>query len=214
MQKVGNNPEIEVLLADACPTVLLGLRAVLQDTGGANIVGEASDQRQTLHLISELQPEWVVVDPAFGRGATAPHQEGVHWADLCREIKARPNPPGIVVYTGHNSPTDLAALILAGADHYVHKSLELEQLAEARKRIREGERVWLPGPRPEEPPSGTVVTPEGVILTPREQEVLALKLRRYTNAEIARELHISLNTVKHHVTSIRRKRGRIRRRLR
>lgn len=99
--------------------------------------------------------------------------------------------------------------MLAGADHYVHKSTEFEEIAAVRKRVQAGERVWLLGSRNEAPLTRMVATLEGVALTPREQEILAFKLRRYRNKEIAEALCISVETVKRHVTSIRRKRGQV-----
>ena len=78
-------------------------------------------------------------------------------------------------------------LLNAGGAEVVGETSTAEQtvrLTTALKRICAGERVWLPGPQPERAPSLTMVSLEGISLTPREQEILTLKLRRYSNAEI------------------------------
>ena len=74
---------------------------------------------------------------------------------------------------------------------------------DAARRTASGHRVWDIGDEAGEPIAGPA--PESVDLTARELEVLTLKQHRLANADIAGTLNISLHTVKHHVSSIRRK---------
>lgn len=213
MYRDGNRADVKVLLADPCPSTRLGLKEMLRLSGGAKVVAEASNAEETLRLTAKLRPEWIIVDPAFGHPPSARHAECLHWANwanLCRELKSLPDPPGIVVYTHHNHPPDVAALIHAGADHYVHKNVSVEKLAEVRARIRRGERVWMTGPPRDDPATDAPDNPAGIRLTRREREILDLKRYHLSNTEIARSLHISVNTVKHHVTKINKKQGAIR----
>jgi DNA-binding NarL/FixJ family response regulator len=92
----------------------------------------------------------------------------------------------------------------------LHKGVGCEDLLDAARRCAAGENVWdVSTGREGSGHHGDVLTRDcatvNTRLSPRETEVLALKLRRRTNAEIAEALNMSLNTVKHHVTRIQRK---------
>lgn len=108
-------------------------------------------------------------------------------------------------YTAHDHPTGVAALMLAGIDGYVHKSTSQEQLDEVREIVRRDERVWMPGPVTSRTRSLTRIIEYSARLSPREQRVFELVLNRYSNAEIADKLYLSLQTVKNHIGSIFRK---------
>jgi DNA-binding NarL/FixJ family response regulator len=117
-------------------------------------------------------------------------------------MKALPEAPYVLVFTAGDVAGELPSDRVAGIDGYLDKRSSSEELLDSTRRVAAGEKVWKKGG-----PTGERdgVSPEGPPLTPREMEVLAMKLQRRTNAEIAAALHISLNTVKHHVTSIYKK---------
>jgi len=89
----------------------------------------------------------------------------------------------------------------------LHKGIEGGSLVEALRRVESGEKVCLLTTADEEARERVESVAGEARLTPKEREVLALMLRRYTNAEIASELYISLYTAKNHVSSILRKFG-------
>ena len=125
-----------------------------------------------------------------------------------RSLKSRSEAPGVVVHTAHNSVEDVFTSQLSGADSFVHKGEVTQKLVEAVKETHAGRRVWLLGEGRRNPHPPTV--PHGEDdprLTRREKEVFHLLLGRYTNAEIAQELSISLQTTKNHVSSVLRKLG-------
>ena len=128
-----------------------------------------------------------------------------------RRLKSGPEAPSVVVYTARNSEEDIFASRLSGADSFVHKSEGFFSLVEAVRETYVRKRVWLLGRR-RNSDTGSTDNPQHVnlgkpLLTRREKEIFSLLRRGYTNAEIARELYISLQTAKNHVSSVFRKLG-------
>ena len=183
-----------------------GVINILNLFGSAEIVGEAETAVEAVDLAAERSPEVVVMDLGLKGTGTG--------IEACREIKAMdpPNgPPKVLVHTTYDSQADLASARLAGADGYVHKSVEPRTLVEAVEKTFAGERVWYLGHGdPEEAAAAAervLSAPGATSLTVREREVVALVMRHRTNPEIAKELHVSVRTVKNHVSSIMRKMG-------
>jgi two-component system response regulator DevR len=180
-------------VVDDHPLAREGQRAVLSAEGDMQIVGEAETGEEALRLVTEAAPDLVVLDLDL-----AGEPNGI---DLCRRIKVLPNAPYIVVFTDCDLAEDVISRASAGPNGYLHKRSNKEELLDTIRRVAAGEKVWEAGEGVGE--RGPVIhsLKEYANLTPRELEVLALKLRRRTNAEIAEALHISPNTVKHHVTN-------------
>jgi DNA-binding NarL/FixJ family response regulator len=196
---------VRVLVVDDHPAVRVGLRTLLQQSGGVEIVGETGDAREAVRLAGELGPQLVILDLRL-RGETS----GV---EACRRIRELPEPPRVLFHSAYNTADDVTAATLAGADGYLHKGAEHPGIVEVARRVHAGERVWAVDVEQSRTARSRLdEAARGVSLTPREREVLLLMLRRYTNAEIARELYVSLPTVKTHVGSVMRKLGIKRRR--
>lgn len=182
-------------MIDGHPVTREGQRAVLSAEKGIRIVGQADTGEEALRLVAETMPDLVILDLDV-RGEPS----GI---DLCRKIKALPAAPYVLIFTAYTFAEAVAARYAAETNGFLHKRSSSEELLDAVRRVGAGERVWeehkgRPGP---------VLhgARESARLTPRELEVLEMKRHRRTNAEIADALHISLNTVKHHVTSIYKK---------
>ncbi|MDP8950948.1 MAG: response regulator transcription factor [Actinomycetota bacterium] len=190
---------MKLLLVEDHPTLRFGLKLLLDSAGDFEVVGEAENSVDAVRLAQELRPDLVILDLRLGEGS------GI---EACREIKALPEPPRVLVFTAHASAEDVAGAVLAGADSYLHKGAQGAELLEAAERTHAGGRVWLmPAGDKEEAEIRLEKNSLKAWLTPREKEVFALILKRRTNAEIAEELYISLYTVKNHVSSILRKLG-------
>lgn len=199
----------KLLLADRCPVSRLGMKEFLRlSRARAEVVGETGSAEEALNLAAGLQPDFVVVDPEFGPSGESAAQDATQEVvdvEVCRKLKALPRAPHVVAYTMHDSANGVAALLAAGVDSYVHKSLKYEELVEAKDSLKAGERVWKLGPASQNAELLARVDEYSVRLTPREREVFALLLSRYPNARIADRLYISLQTVKNHLGSIFRK---------
>jgi two-component system, NarL family, response regulator DevR len=196
---------LRVAVIDGHPVTRVGLNTLLDKEEDVRVVGEAGSGEEALRLVAKAQPDLVVLGLNLAR-----ELDGI---EVCRRIKAMPDAPYVLVFTAYDFPKDMSSGFLAGADSYLHKRNGTEALLRAMRRTASGEKVWDVGEGIGEPRSVVSTTPTGASLTSREIEVLGLKLRRYTNAEIAEALGISPDTVKHHITNIYRKLGRKRKDL-
>lgn len=191
---------MKVLLVDTHPTMRLGVRAILEREEDVDLVEEAESLKGALEICEDHDPDVVVLDLDLkGEGSGT---------KLCGEIKARPEPPRVVVHTARGSEEDaFLSLRLSGADSYVHKSEEPTKLLETIRETHAGRKVWLLGDGESSANGGTAPESGVLSLTPREKEVLGLLIKRHTNSEISAELSISLQTVKNHVSNILKKFG-------
>jgi len=190
-----------ILLVDRCPLTRLGMRSFLARSEGPPVVGEAESGEQAVRLAAELRPGFVVIDPEFDPGAFD--------VRVCRELKALPEPPCVIAYTMLDTATVAAALMLADVDGYVYKGASSEELLEAKGRLAAGRvHVWVPGPRAKVSELRARIATGKDRFTARERQILALLLEgRHTNEELAKKLHLSVQTVKNHAVSIYRKLG-------
>ncbi len=194
----GMNAMVRMLLVDDHPVTRLGIRSLLETTDDLVVVGEAGGAEEAVRLAVRLRPDLVVLDVRLGDTG-----DGI---EVCRELKALPEPPRVLIHSTYNRAQDTATAALAGADGYFHKGEEYLEFPGVVRRVCSGERVWFveteAGPRPD-----LISTHRGPALTPKEREVFALMLRRYSNAEVGRTLYMSLPTVKTHVKHILGKMG-------
>jgi NarL family two-component system response regulator LiaR len=193
--------KIRFLIADPCPATRAGIRSFVHGADGTEVVGEAGDAEQILSLASELRPDKVVLDPRFDNKTPDPLAE----VALCRKLKSLTNPPVVSIYAAHDSPAELAAFAKAGADNYLHKSVSIEILEETWERTRSGESVWITAPDLDRAARHMILVAQAMHLTNRQLDVLVLLLRRYSDAQVAKKLHITLQTAKNHNTNIFRK---------
>jgi DNA-binding NarL/FixJ family response regulator len=191
-----------VVLVDDHGLFRSGVRAELGRQ--LEVVGEADDVQPAIDLISELQPDVVLLDV---------HLPGGGGQAVIQAIKATHPQVRFLALSASDAPEDVIAVIRAGARGYVTKTISTAELADAVRRVAAGDAVFshrlagfvldafaaAPG---DAKPS---VDPELDQLTSREREVLRLIAQGYTYKEIARELYISVKTVESHVSSVLRK---------
>lgn len=187
---------MRVLIADGHPATRLGMKGLLLTTD-IRVVGEAVDGEAALQLIRESEPDLVTLGLNLLGEA-----DGIH---CCWRIKELPDPPKVLIHTTYNFTDDVSSCLLAGADSYVHKRCECEELLRAIRRTAEGERVWWLGGKTGDLRSRYDSTPNGNTLTDREREVVVMMIRRHGDSEIAKKLYLSVPTVKTHVRNIMRK---------
>ena len=194
----GSDKKIRILLVDDHPVTRLGIRSLLETTADLIPVGEAGDAEEAVRLAARLQPDLVVLDLRL--------VEKGDGMEVCRRMKALQNPPRVLLHSAYSRSEDLAAAAVAGADGYFHKGEEYLEFPGVVRRVCGGERVWFVdtevGPKPD-----PEMASRGPALTPKEREVFALMLKRYSNAEVGRVLYMSLPTVKTHVKHILGKMG-------
>lgn len=170
---------LKVLIVDGHPFTRLGLQQYL-GRAGVRVVGESGDGGEAFDLARETRPDAVVLGLNL-----VEEPDGI---ELCRLLKSLPHPPRVLVHTAYNLADDVTSCFLAGADGFLHKSTNCERLLDAVRRTAVGERIWLPGGRVGEPRTRLYDTPAKERLTPRERDVLALMLRRYSNGRVRRSV--------------------------
>jgi len=195
---------IRFLIADSCPTTLSGTKRFIESVAEDEVViGEAGSVEETIRLVSDLCPDRVLLDPRFDATAPDPIEE----AALCHFLKSLPRNLSVIIYSTHDSPAEVALLARAGADHYVQKTTNIEGLREAWERYQAGEYVWMVGSHSKSDMSRLTGILQRLHFTTRQLEVLVLLLRRYSDAQIAKKLDITLQTAKNHNMNIFRKIG-------
>jgi DNA-binding NarL/FixJ family response regulator len=195
---------IRVALADDHPVVVDGLRAYFDRLDDLEVVGMAGSGPEVLKIVRELTPDVMVLDLEM------PPPAG---PDLIREVHEISPDTKVLVLTAHDSDENIVAALTSGASGYVSKDAPVEQVAEGIRQVHSGnislradvtsqlltKLMSAPTePRETQPKLG---------ITSREAEVLNLLVAGATNEEIAKQLYMSVRTVKAHLASIFRKLG-------
>ena len=197
---------IRVLVADDQDLVRTGLRLILGTLDGIEVVGEARDGQEAVRLAHELRPDVCLMDIQM------PVVDGV---EATRRL-AGPgvkDPLAVVVITTFDLDEYVHGALRAGATGFLLKDAGPELLGEAIRAATRGDSLIPPSITRRllssfartgraDPPT-TPIDP----LTEREEQVLLTIARGRTNAEIARDLYISLSTVKTHIASLMAKLG-------
>lgn len=188
---------IRIVLVDDQALFRAGVRMLVGSQRDLDIVGEAGDGQEAIHVVRETAPDVVLMDirmPVMdGLAATA-------------EILARPNPPRIVMLTTFDLDEAAARAIRQGASGFLLKDADPEFLLAAIRTVHSGSSVIAAAATRElfahfsEAPKS--VPAQFATLTDREQEIFALTARGLSNAEIAAREYLSEATVKTHVSRI------------
>jgi DNA-binding NarL/FixJ family response regulator len=190
--------QIRVILADDHAVVRQGIRRFLEEDAAIDVVAEASDGAEAVHLVEEHRPDVAVLDIRM------PEVTGV---EATRRIKARFPDTHVLVLTAYDDDPYVFALLEAGADGYVLKSASADQLVDAVHTVYSGESALSPEVASKVVQQATGRRPASAAdqiepLTPREIDVLRLVAKGMTNREVGQELGISHRTVQGHLASI------------
>lgn len=188
-----------VFLVDDHRLFLSGVRSELADE--FEIVGEASDVDEATAGIRRTNPHVVLLDVHMPGGGGRTVIEAVH--------SSHPDVQFLALSVS-DAAEDVIAVVRAGARGYVTKTIAPTDLAEAIRRVREGDAVFSPrlAGFVLDAFTGDVsqpVDPDLDQLTTREQEVLRHIARGHAYKQVARRLNISVKTVETHVSSVLRK---------
>lgn len=190
-----SNRPMRVVIADDHMVVRQGIRGVLEEIDGLEIVAEAGDGDEALALVAEHHPDVVVVD------VNMPGKTGLEVTKALREDEI---PVRILILSMHDDPEYILQAVRAGADGYVLKDVAPAELRDAVVAVHEGREYFTArvtqqlgvGLRREieEEQLRTRVNS----LTNREMEVLLLVAEGLTNREAGDRLDISPRTVETH----------------
>ena len=189
-----------VVIVDDHELFRAGVRSEL--ASHVEVVGDAAGVESAVPAILAAEPDVVLLDV---------HMPGGGGVEVIRQVGTERPAQRFLALSVSDAAEDVIAVIRAGARGYVTKSISGEELADAIRRVREGDAVFSPrlagfvldafkGEIP-----AAEIDPELDQLTMREREVLRLIARGYMYKEIALRLHISPKTVEAHVSAVLRK---------
>lgn len=188
------NP-IRLVVVDDHALFRRGLVGLLEEMPGFRVVGQAGDGQQAVSIIEQQLPDIVLLD------LNMPVMDGISTLKI---LKSRRLAPRVLMLTISQDDADLLDAIRVGADGYLLKNTEPDDLRKAILRVVEGQGVL--SPEVTAPVLRALSRFDGdtpsQLLSDRELEVLTCMVDGLTTQQIAGRLFISENTVKTHVRHI------------
>jgi DNA-binding NarL/FixJ family response regulator len=189
------NKKIKIVVVDDYALFRRGLVSLLAEIPEFQVVGEAADGDEALRVIEKSNPDIVLLD------INMPGKGGIETVEVLRDRK---NKVKVMMLTISQHDEDLLGAIVSGADGYLLKNTEPEDLRKAIVRMVEGQSVLSPEV------TGIVLKTlthnqqvgESNPLSDRELEVLQCLSEGMTTVQIGSNLFISENTVKTHIRHI------------
>jgi DNA-binding NarL/FixJ family response regulator len=185
---------MRVLVADDHRLMLDGVRRALEADDGFEIVGETQDGAQVVDLVGKTKPDLVLLDVRM------PNVDGLACLD---EIHRRFPEIKVVMLSASTSPELIAAALRRGASAYLAKSVDPSDLPSTLRQAVEGN-VFSASAFAGEAENDSA---KAAGLTERERSILEALAKGKSNDEIAKELWVTQQTVKFHLTNIYRKLG-------
>jgi DNA-binding NarL/FixJ family response regulator len=184
------------VIVDDHPSLRDGVRADLERSGVATVVGEAGDGGEAIQVVRDSMPDVVLMDLSM------PTVPGV---DAIKAIVEESPHVKILVLSASEAEANVLEAIKQGAAGYLLKTSTAAELVDGVTRVNAGDAVFTPslaGLLLSEFRKGVDVQPGEPGLTQRENEILRLVAKGYPYGEIAKELFISTKTVQNHVHNI------------
>ena len=192
---------ITVALVDDDPMVRTGLNFILKGEDSIDVAWQASDGAEALTTLRDQPVDVVLLDVRM------PGLDGLATLEELRGWQTRPR---VIVLTTFNTDDYVVRALKLGADAFLLKDADPARLVEAIQRVAAGENVLAPdvtrtlitvatdAPAAGDPSARALVA----TLTEREREVAVLMTQGLTNNQIGTRLHLSLASVKSHLTSL------------
>ncbi len=192
------NAKVKILIADDHALFRAGLRALLEEHPNYQVAGEAVDGPETLRLASELAPDLLLLDIEM---------PGLNGVEVARRISQWEHWPRVIILTANVDAENIKEVLELGVCGVILKESAIEQLFRCIETVLAGKK-WV-GREGAAGAAGDVgdkllqpIDGNRFRLTKREMEILTAIVAGRTNKELAHQLAISEQTVKHHVTNI------------
>jgi DNA-binding NarL/FixJ family response regulator len=180
-----------VILADNHALVLEGLRSLFSAEDDIHVIATASDGERLLDAVKRFQPDVVITDLQMeyldGLGCLAQIRQ------CCPQTR-------VLILTAYTDGQTMQSVLRSGADGLLLKTDPPEHAVQAVRQVMTGQMVF-PAAARRWLHQSPVPTP-AVTLSEREREVLELLASGNTNVQIAKKLHVSVNTIKFHLQNI------------
>lgn len=188
---MSNTAPISVVLADNHALVLEGLRSLFSAEENIHVLATASDGERLLDAVGRFHPDVVITDLQMeyldGLGCLAQIRQ------ICPQTR-------VLILTAYTDGQTMQSVLRSRADGLLLKTDPPEQAVQAVRQVMAGQLVFPAAARRwlHQAPAPTPAT----VLSERELEVLELLAAGKSNAQIAKQLHVSVNTVKFHLQKI------------
>ncbi len=189
---------IRILIVDDHQIVRQGLRAIIRVLPDLELAGEASNGQEAVDMAARLHPDLVLMDLVM------PQMDGVTAIAAMKQMQ--PKLPIIALTTFAEADLVLGA-VQAGAEGYLLKDVDVQELAQAIRTVHGGKPYLHPEATRHLLRATSHPEPLPERLTGREQEVLTLLVRGFTNRQIAESLKVTEKTISVHVSNILSKLG-------
>jgi two-component system, NarL family, response regulator DevR len=186
---------IRVFILDDHELVRRGMRDLLVESGGFEIVGESGSAREAIRRIPALRPRVALLDVRLPDGSGL---------DVCRAVRALDPSIAVLMITSFDDEQAMVSATLAGAAGFVLKQVRGTDLASAVRQVAAGDSLLDPAEveATARRLRGCSGDPRMARLTGQEQRILDLIVEGLTNRQIGDRLHIAEKTVKNHVTNV------------
>lgn len=186
---------IQVVLADDHRVVRAGIRQFLEAALDIEVLAEADDGEQAIEFIAEHKPDVAVLDIQM------PKKTGI---EVTRWVRSNQRSTGILILTAYDDDPYVMAVLQAGANGYVLKTADADEIVQAVRSVNEGKSALDPeiARKIMSQVSGRSKFSPIEELTDRELEVLGLVAQGYTNKAIGVQLGISDRTVQGHLAKV------------
>ena len=196
--------KIRLLIVDDHEMVREGLRSILQDDPGVEVVGEADGGTKALELLIKLHPDIVLLDLKM---------PGIDGIEVCRRIRKQSPTTAVVALTTFTDENLVRASIQAGARGYVLKDVERFQLQQTLRTVAGGGSVidpkivdQLTNHNPEGEEGQPDRRPKGN-LSEQQRTILRFIAQGFSNKEIGTHMVLSENTIKSYIQDLLQKVG-------
>lgn len=196
----GEDGPTRAVVIDDHPLFRKGVADLIGMSPSLLLVGEAADGESGIHVVEVTHPDLILLDL---------NMKGLDGIETLKRLRELDPEVRVVMLTVSDNEEDVVAALRAGADGYLLKDAEPEEILAGLVRVTQGRLVLsdrlvdLVARALRQEPSPARVSEAG--LTPREEEILGLLERGYSNKLIARDLDLSVGTVKVHIKHILKK---------
>ena len=187
--------KIRILLADDHHIVRAGIRQLLECADDLHVIAEAGDGEEAQALIQKHKPDVAVLDIQM------PKASGI---EVTRWVRAHLPEVGVLILTAYDDDPYVMAVLQAGANGYVLKTAQADDLIQAVRDVNEGKSALDPAITRKLMSNIFKGTEKKIVepLTDRELDVLRLAAKGFTNKAIGVQLSISDRTVQGHLAHI------------
>lgn len=194
------NEKSTILLIDDHPMLRNGVKQLISLEPSLQVIGEAGDGKTGIQIAAEQDPDLILLDL---------NMPGMNGFETLDELRKRELSGRVILFTVSNYSDDLVNALKRGADGYLLKDMEPEELIVALKEAASGKLVVSPtlaSVLAESLRDNTTQDENHIAsLTPREADILELISQGLSNKMIARKLDIAESTVKVHVKHLLKK---------